>query len=224
MFVLVRNGIVGPRLRDALQWWSRVLRLEISETREWQHVDNGACHLFVDAASSPARCAAVLFHSGGIAYTDAAPNDAIWAMLKDRRDKQITGLEIWAIALGLPSFQQQIMGKTVFLYSDNTGMSPRHVVGFPTSVRYCFVLTGAELGTVKGSAKAFDHNALIHNVWMQALVQRFELWVYRVPTDDNLSDLPSRGEYALLHEMGAVWQEPCIAQMYLEAASSRFSG
>ena len=162
----------------------------------------------------------MLFHSGGIAYTDAAPNDAMWAMLKDRRDKQITGLEIWAIALGLSTFQQQIMGKTVFLYSDNTGVHACRVTASPTSVRICFEFAGAELGTVKGSAKAFDHNALIHNVWMQALVQRFELWVYRVPTDDNLSDLPSRGEYALLDEMGAVWQEPCIAQMYLEESAS----
>ena len=118
----VRNGVVGSRLRSALQWWSRVLALDISELREWQHVDNGVCHLFVDAASSPARCAAVLFDNGDVSYTDAAPNDAMWALLRDRRDKQITGLEIWAIALGLSTFQQQIRGKTVFLYSDNTGV------------------------------------------------------------------------------------------------------
>ena len=63
----------------------------------------------------------MLFHSEGIAYTDAAPNAAMWALLQERRDKQITGLEIWAIALGLSTFQQLLMGKTVFLYSDNTG-------------------------------------------------------------------------------------------------------
>ena len=132
-----RNGVVGSRLRAALQWWSRVLALDISELREWQHVDNGVCHLFVDAASSPARCAAVLFHDGEVSYTDAAPNDAMWALLKERRDKQITGLEIWAIALGLSTFQEQIRGKTVFLYSDNTGVcafpfdaSVHRLVGF----------------------------------------------------------------------------------------------
>ena len=64
----------------------------------------------------------MLFHSEGIAYTDAAPNAAMWALLKERRDKQITGLEIWAIALGLSTFQPLLMGKTVFLYSDNTGL------------------------------------------------------------------------------------------------------
>ena len=61
----------------------------------------------------------MLFHSEGIAYTDAAPNAAMWALLQERRDKQITGLEIWAIALGLSTFQPLLMGKTVFLYSDN---------------------------------------------------------------------------------------------------------
>ena len=82
----------------------------------------------------------------------------------------------------------------------------------------CFVVSGAEHGTAKGSARAFDHNALIHSVWMQALLQHFALWVYRVPTDDNLSDLPSRGEYELIHELGAVWHDPCIAQLYLHDA------
>ena len=77
------------------------------------------------------------------------------------------------------------------------------------------LLVGAEHGTAKGSARAFDHNALIHSVWMQALIQRFQLWVYRVPTDDNLSDLPSRGEYAILSELGAVWHEPSMASLHL---------
>ena len=117
-----RNGVISPRLRDALQWWLRILTLAICELRDWEQVDRGVCHLFVDAASSPARCAAVLFHCDGIAYTDAAPNAAMWNLLMNRRDKQITGLEIWAIALGLSTFQRQIMGRTVFLYSDNTGM------------------------------------------------------------------------------------------------------
>lgn len=118
-----RNGIIGPRLRAALEWWLRVLCMSISETREWKAVESRPCHLFVDAASSPARCAAILFHSGGISYTDAAPNDAMWSLFCQRRDKQITGLEICAIALGLSTFQQQIAGRTVFLYSDNTGLA-----------------------------------------------------------------------------------------------------
>ena len=75
---------------------------------------------------------------------------------------------------------------------------------------------GAEHGTAKGSARAFDHNALVHSVWMQALMQRFQLWAYRVPTDDNLSDLPSRNEYGILRELEAVWHEPCMASLYLE--------
>ena len=48
--------------------------------------------MFVDAASSPARCAAVLFLGGHAYYTDAAPNHAMWEHLQWRRDKQIMGL------------------------------------------------------------------------------------------------------------------------------------
>ena len=87
--------------------------------------------------------------------------------------------------------------------------------------RLCALRVGAEHGTAKGSAKAWDHNALIHNVWLQALQQHFSLWVYRVPTDDNLSDLPSRGEYELLQEIGAVWHDPYIAEIYLSDVSSQ---
>ena len=39
------------------------------------------------------------------------------------------------------------------------------------------------------------------------------LWIDRVPSDDNLSDLPSREEYELLYSMGAVWREPVIPDL-----------
>ena len=42
------------------------------------------------------------------------------------------------------------------------------------------------------------------------------LWIERVPTDDNLADLPSREEYALLEEMHAQWREPVVAQLFLD--------
>lgn len=54
-------------------------------------------------------------------------------------------------------------------------------------------------------------------------MQRFRIWVQRVPTEDNLADLPSRGEYELLDEIGAVYHKPCIANLYLEESSSAAS-
>jgi len=52
---MASNGLVGPRLRAALEWWSRVLGLQISETRPWILEEDPPCHMFVDAASTPAR-------------------------------------------------------------------------------------------------------------------------------------------------------------------------
>ena len=42
-----------------------------------------------------------------------------------------------------------------------------------------------------------------------------ELHIVRVPTDDNISDLPSREVYGLVKELGAKWQPPEIAELFL---------
>ena len=49
-----------------------------------------------------------------------------------------------------------------------------------------------------------------------AAVNKIRVWVERVPTDDNISDLPSRFEYDMLNELGAVWRAPGIAKLMLE--------
>lgn len=77
-------------------------------------------------------------------------------------------------------------------------------------------MTGAEHATAKGSSRAWDHNQLVHAIWLQALLQRFHLWVIRVPTEDNVADLPSRSEYQLLYDMDGEWRDPTIADLYLQ--------
>ena len=69
---------------------------------------------------------------------------------------------------------------------------------------------------MKGSARAWDHNRLVPSIWTQALVQGIHLWVERVPTEDNLADLPSRAEYQLLYDIGSEWRAPCMADLYIE--------
>ena len=73
--------------------------------------------------------------------------------------------------------------------------------------------TGAEASTRKGSAKHFDLCNIIHCIWSIALRGRFGLWVERVPTDDNIADLPSREDYRLLYKLGAKWRKPMIADL-----------
>ncbi len=74
---------------------------------------------------------------------------------------------------------------------------------------------GAEGATKKGSAKAFDHNQLIHEIWSHAFLQKMALWVERVPSEFNISDSPSRFDYDLLTELGAVWRKPVLADLYI---------
>ena len=37
-----------------------------------------------------------------------------------------------------------------------------------------------------------------------------------MPTDDNISDLPSREEYELLSHMGFRWKQPVVAQLVID--------
>ncbi len=86
------TGRVGPRLLEALLWWLFVLGQEVAERRPWALSEKGVCRLFVDAASTPARCAAVLLIDGRILYTDVAPSVQLMRQLAARNDKQITSL------------------------------------------------------------------------------------------------------------------------------------
>ena len=68
----------------------------------------------------------------------------------------------------------------------------------------------------KGAAKCWDHCQIVHDIWTHALLNRSFLWIERVNTHDNISDLPSREKYELMEEIGAKWRKPAISQMFLE--------
>ncbi len=86
------TGKAGPRLLQALRWWLHVLDHDVSERRDWVLADEAPCYMFVDAASSPARYAAVFVRDGVIEYTDGEPPVSLMCQLKARRDKQIMSL------------------------------------------------------------------------------------------------------------------------------------
>ena len=182
-------------LHVALKWWKRVLAMDLCEVHEWAVTKRPVAHLFVDAAGSPARCAAVLFLDGKWSYTDGKPSAALMNRLNDRCDNQIMALETMAIALGLSTFEEELEQRSVIVYSDNKG---------------------AEAATRKGTAKSWDHCELIHEIWTHAALNKIRVWIVRVPSDDNISDLPSRFEYGMLEELGAVWRAPGIAKPMLE--------
>ena len=78
------------------------------------------------------------------------------------------------------------------------------------------MLSGAEYSTAGGSAKAFDHNQLIHEIWTLVMRHRVHLWIERVPSKFNISDSPSRGEYQIMHDIGASWRQPVLDFVHIE--------
>ena len=133
------TGTVSARLLSALKWWLEVLEHGVTEVRPWRLSRSNICRLYVDAASTPACCAAVLCIDGKKLYTSWEPSVEQMRQFKKRRDKQIMTLEILAILGALHTFQDILSHRKVAIYSDNKG---------------------AEHSTIKGSAKAFDHNLL----------------------------------------------------------------
>ncbi len=85
------TGIIGSRLRKALEWWRVALQCNLSEHRPWVITAEPVCRLLVDAASTP-PCAAVLFCDGVVHYTSMEPDKTLWCQLLNRKDKQITSL------------------------------------------------------------------------------------------------------------------------------------
>ena len=193
-----RDGSLSKQLCIALEWWGMVLQQssDLTEEHFWEVPSVPVARLFVDARGNPARCAAVLYKEGRWLYTDGKPIHAITSALESRKDAQIMALESVAIALGLCTFADELRGTKVVVYSDNKS---------------------AEAATRKGSAKSWDHCCIIHSIWTLALRNKMWLWIERVCSADNISDLPSREEYALMNDMHIEWREPVIAELFLES-------
>ena len=112
-----------------------------------------------------------------------------------RRDEQIMGQELLAIAVGLSTFAEQLAGRSVRIWTDNAGGE------------------GALKG---GAARSQDHNMLVHGIWLWAWRMGCSLWVERVPTKENSADLPSRESYSLVESIGGVWVQPGLEAAFWE--------
>ena len=110
----------------------------------------------------------------------------------ERQDGHICRLELCAIALGLCTFADEAAGHKLRVWSDNKG---------------------AEYSTARGSTKAWDHSHVVHAILVKAAMLRAHMVADRVPTKENLSDLPSREEYCLLDAMKSVFVTPLLDEM-----------
>ena len=182
-----RSSVVGKPLELALCWWQEVLALKLCQARPWIQATRKRATIMADASGWPAHIAAVVIVEDTVWYTDMRVPGSILQFFQQRNDQQILGLEMLAIALAMGTFEDELRGCDVHVYSDNTG---------------------AESGVRKGSAKEFDHTCIVHSLWTRAVELDWELTIFRVPTKANLSDLPSRADYVLMEEIGGVWRRP----------------
>ena len=83
-----RTGKLTAELKIALGWWLWALEQDIVETRFWKMCELPPVHLFVDAAGSPAHCAAVLFVDGRCLYTDGAPAGHLMEQFQNLKKKR----------------------------------------------------------------------------------------------------------------------------------------
>ena len=101
--------------------------------------------------------------------------------------------------MALASFKDMLKGRKVVIFTDNKGAFERLSITFLSNACYT---TGAEGSMVRGSAKAFDHNQLIHDIWSLALESGIAIWIERVPSKYNVADSPSRHEWKILDDLG----------------------
>ena len=116
---------MSPELRRSLLWWKAVLRMGIAELRSWKPPQEAPAHLFCDASSTPPYLGAVLFANGKWEYTHMAPPSAVLERFRRRGDKQIMGLELLAISLGMSTWRDTLQGRKVVIHSDNKGSEVR---------------------------------------------------------------------------------------------------
>ena len=131
-----------------------------------------------------------------------------WLMALFLQRKQYIGqLELLA-AVGVYRSVPELRGRRIVHYIDNTS---------------------ALCGLIKGYSRAADSARVVHAFHSFNLGLGAEAWFQYMASKGNIADLPSRGEFELLHELGSVevdfvvpsfqeWSEPAGA--WLERASS----
>ena len=116
-----RDGWVSPQYKRDLLWWRDTLQSRLCERRDWNPSVESTVQMFCDARGSPAHLGAVLLIDDKCFFTHVEPARDIVEMFRPRRDKQIMGLELLSISLGLCTFRRWLKKRNVIIHSDNTG-------------------------------------------------------------------------------------------------------
>lgn len=117
----------------------------------------------------------------------------------DAREQYVGQLEVLAAVATYTSRPEQLRDRDVIHYIDNTG---------------------AMNGITKGYSRDDDSARLIHVCHAMMSAIGVNVWFEYVASGANIADLPSRGEFELLHELGSIEFEiitPVIKADWLEA-------
>ena len=117
-----------------------------------------------------------------VRYASAPVPESIIRQL-DEREQQIGVLEALAAAAAYSSAPDQLRGRDVVHFIDNTG---------------------AMFGLSKGASRDYDTSRMAHVFQVLAAALSCRVWFEYVPSGANISDLPSRQDLTLLRSMGAV--------------------
>jgi len=106
--------------------------------------------LWTAAASTPPAVAAVLWTQEiGFRYVAVYVPEWVLEQLLPRRDKQIGVLETLALILGLKSFEDQLQGKRVTIYTDNDGVLGAAIRGSTAAPESNLMLAKVALDAVR---------------------------------------------------------------------------
>ena len=178
-----KTGAINNTLDSALKWWEIALERHCAENYYYDNEDELTAVLFCDASGEPGHLCAVLFIGGHSFYCHTEVPAAWKEWVKVRNDSQIMAWELLAVLYGLEAFADLIRGRTLRIWTDNEGCR-----GSITA----------------GGARSDDHNAIIHRIWCFCFENCVNPWCSRVPTDDNISDGPTRGDFSVVRALGCI--------------------
>ena len=104
-------------------------------------------------------------------YCKADVPEQVLDSFEHRNDNQIMNLEMYAILCSLETFSDACFGCNVVIWRDNVA---------------------GECALKRQSAKACDHNRLVHAVRSKAIDLRIGICFCRAPSEMNIADGPTR--------------------------------
>ena len=180
---------VTPWMKMANRWWTQVLQIRPESTRcAWPSQERHT-RIWVDAASSTGCVAAVCDDGQTVRWCAMVVPAEVRELWLEGGDNKIGALEMISIVLAQSTFAEAWNNSFVTLFCDNNGV-----------VFSC----------AKASSRSKEINQMVGQVWLTAIQFQQALVVWRVETDANIADAPSRLDTTFLSSIGATEVAPTL--------------